>query len=153
MWRCFFRTRKDLDLNTVFSTYVEMFLIHAEHYRVIMSFLHVCGDVSSGAYQSYLDCMFSPRIWRCFRQKVQEWTKVQVFSTYVEMFLKLFINLSSLLKFSPRMWRCFLVLCKEEGLWSVFSTYVEMFLMWSCPISYPSGFLHVCGDVSPSHHP
>ena len=89
----------------------------------------------------------SPRMWRCFQKGVIRTTKLQVFSTHVEVFLALLarsLTRSGLLHAcggvsnevsemdrckgsSPRMWRCFQRLFVDSvELW-VFSTHVEVF--------------------------
>ena len=50
----------------VFSTYVEVFLLHRRNGVLMSSFLHIRGGVSIGAVGGKRSGGFSPHTWRCF---------------------------------------------------------------------------------------
>ena len=72
---------------SVFSTYVEVFLPHSLKNRVKLSLLHVRGGVSRDMINMSLDFASSPRTWRCFCRRLLFDGRIEVFSTYVEVFL------------------------------------------------------------------
>ena len=128
MWRCFRSSRSRSPPSSIFSTYVEVFLSVNGFSIRNRNFLHVCGGVSGYLIPFLVDEVFSPRMWRCFRDDRGTQTSENIFSTYVEVFLS--INVLRLIVlnflhvcggvsnrntkpenkgiFSPRMWRCFL---------------------------------------------
>ena len=127
MWRCF-QTDDVVTGNTeIFSTYVEVFLRYQADSFLDFYFLHVCGGVSEALIQAIETREFSPRMWRCFSILTVRLNENQIFSTYVEVFLRIerlyvapcdFLHvcggvsikrsvLPRSFEFSPRMWRCF----------------------------------------------
>ena len=137
-------------------------------YCVIGGLLHVRGGVSG----EYLMCIkpleSSPRTWRCFYGYRQRVRPGSVFSTYVEVFLRLHqlhqlylsllhvrggvSNARTLLRpsawSSPRTWRCFLMICVFTATSNVFSTYVEVFPTGGTIKGSILRLLHVRGGVS-----
>ncbi len=168
MWRCFHRHLSDHPPEHIFSTYVEVFLSYKGGQLLQGDFLHVCGGVS--AFQPNVPDIrkFSPRMWRCFFFQSLLWVVVEIFSTYVEVFLSLeylhqlisnFLHVCggvskrineglTVFLFSPRMWRCFPLQRPLRLRLSIFSTYVEVFLKTSRINGCATDFLHVCGGVS-----
>ena len=168
MWRCFSEGLTFLTEHCIFSTYVEVFLDCRRKEVQCLNFLHVCGGVSTPVLLSSLLPIFSPRMWRCFHECSSVGSHRRIFSTYVEVFLLVRIELCrrsdflhvcggvskhivhafALTEFSPRMWRCFWEFTFARPSRVIFSTYVEVF---PCPEPEPESrcdFLHVCGGVS-----
>ena len=88
-WRCFYRLYTFLCYIRVFSTHVEMFLRALPAVLSTVRFLHARGDVSYFWPFSFRFGMFSPRTWRCFSEVSMQLRCLDVFSTHVEMFLRL----------------------------------------------------------------
>ncbi len=152
----------------VFSTPVEVFLVSNSAIRKKRGLLHARGGVSiGGGIYRRLD-LSSPRPWRCFPLECFCVTFDKVFSTPVEVFLRitrLLVLARSLLHArggvsigaeqstrmaasSPRPWRCFQFWGHAlQGL-SVFSTPVEVFLWLSSGLVGLLGLLHARGGVS-----
>ena len=150
---------------TVFSTYVEVFLSVMDTKQITWSLLHVRGGVSVPAVKYGRDHESSPRTWRCFWNYLMISGIVWVFSTHVEVFLyinRLPANFESLLharggvsmgqifahvnrESSPRTWRCFLCWYSSRVKHWVFSAHVEVFLYNSRKLRNFLGFLYVCG--------
>ena len=87
MWRCFLSYTLWTGEQTIFSTYVEVFLIQPCSTKDLVNFLHVCGGVSRADTGRGPYAPFSPRMWRCFlRQSLKRYWS-EIFSTYVEVFL------------------------------------------------------------------
>ena len=128
-WRCFsIAIFKNLKLN-VFSTPVEVFLKKTGKNDYAKCFLHASGGVSVLVICITFFLLFSPRQWRCFEALKNLLFIPQVFSTPVEVFLKIaytkegkkgFLHASGGVscgsgslrnngEFSPRQWRCFLL--------------------------------------------
>ena len=127
-WRCFLSIWTSLFIQTVFSTYVEVFPFFYRYRWNGKGLLHVRGGVSiCDEYVVRADGS-SPRTWRCFSAFFPAWRAIAVFSTYVEVFLICGVRVwswASLLHVrggvsacaasglsppssSPRTWRCFL---------------------------------------------
>ena len=66
MWRCFPVLNKEIFVQGIFSTYVEVFLNLLLPTIQRCNFLHVCGGVSIGISTVWNLVKFSPRMWRCF---------------------------------------------------------------------------------------
>ncbi len=168
MWRCFFIDGYQRRGFLVFSTHVEMFLPRELLLRPRVSFLHACGDVSERRLSKEAAYLFSPRMWRCFRNAQKLEGIYKVFSTHVEMFpiQRCFFNFDTCFLhacgdvsdeaagsegnegFSPRMWRCFFDFIFFRCVYTVFSTHVEMFPKIIKLSIIIVRFLHACGDVS-----
>ena len=147
-----------------------MFLQNNGIDNIVAAFLHVCGGVSISVFVRCLFTLFSPRMWRCFCRWASRKARHQLFSTYVEVFLRIsFITPLSLtflhvcggvskiqrscmdgFNFSPRMWRCFSAWSRDRLQDMLFSTYVEVFLLHIFEEGKEWTFLHVCGGVSKS---
>ena len=104
-------------------------------------------------------------MWRWSWKPLKMTIKYQVFSTYVEVILKHYINLSKkisflhvcggdpmwvdviglLAGFSPRMWRWSYTIFVDPSASKVFSTYVEVILDLFLQRKLKKSFLHVCG--------
>ena len=128
--------------------------------------LHVCGDDPKQNSISFEVAVYSPRMWRWSYHSLTCESHRLVFSTYVEMILKLFsfiIKNFSILHvcgddpqqccwcnywtwYSPRMWRWSCWLDQWRWLLQVFSTYVEMILYRGDTFIDLGSILHVCGD-------
>ena len=126
-WRCFSRKNLNSARKTVFSTSVEVFPLTGCSSLQNSGLLHVRGGVSLAVVRFDLDSVSSPRPWRCFQRQPHVSLPFSVFSTSVEVFLKL--RYGKLIKFrllhvrggvshfpqfvcfdrssSPRPWRCF----------------------------------------------
>ena len=74
--------------NPIFSTYVEVFLNKSCRCYGLYDFLHVCGGVSIESPRGEFFVKFSPRMWRCFLSEPARFAVADIFSTYVEVFLK-----------------------------------------------------------------
>ena len=171
MWRCFRKLNRCGVFREIFSTYVEVFPLTYDNEHLPPDFLHVCGGVSVYESQAFSLTGFSPRMWRCFLELIDQIARAKIFSTYVEVFLFAWragshcvnflhvcggVSLQDSLpvstgEFSPRMWRCF---PKKTGLKrpvKIFSTYVEVFLKQFVFLRDLFDFLHVCGGVSRLH--
>ena len=83
----------------VFSTYVEVFLFGDLFLIVHIRFLHVCGGVSKVSIWFDGYTRFSPRMWRCFLIFRSQLCMRLVFSTYVEVFLRIIARLNSFMGF------------------------------------------------------
>ena len=94
MWRCFQHDGDRGGGKTIFSTYVEVFPQHCMQPKHSHHFLHVCGGVSNSFVKPVLLPGFSPRMWRCFRKWLGSLSSVEIFSTYVEVFPRVRVNLS-----------------------------------------------------------
>ena len=86
MWRCFFVKVTTTVAGTIFSTYVEVFLMLNRGALNGGNFLHVCGGVSFSVFQTRRIRTFSPRMWRCFSARRYAFCARFIFSTYVEVF-------------------------------------------------------------------
>ena len=122
-----FWRRCGLCLWCVFSTSVEVFLPKSRSKGTVPCLLHVRGGVSSRRPNAKRVRLSSPRPWRCFPRQLRSWRNHRVFSTSVEVFLKVpqpRVTCRGLLhvrggvsagryrmqkarKSSPRPWRCF----------------------------------------------
>ena len=147
MWRCFLSEKQHSGSSMIFSTYVEVFLNRQCTPSQKSDFLHVCGGVSPPVERVVAVTEFSPRMWRCFFKDDCDIHTIIIFSTYVEVFLRLmsvvktrwnFLHVCggvsafqpSVLdsqRFSPRMWRCFYPEIEDLYFGTIFSTYVEVF--------------------------
>ena len=132
------------------------------------SLLHVRGGVSNRPFTIFILTLSSPRPWRCFCESGCTDVQYGVFSTSVEVFLKLITSSrysSSLLhvrggvsahahdsrtrtQSSPRPWRCFLHGPRVYRRQHVFSTSVEVFPKHRGTIGTHTSLLHVRGGVS-----
>ena len=54
---------------------------------IYWGFLHVRGGVSEESGKFKVIYRFSPRSWRCFRERLAKELNAEVFSTFVEVFL------------------------------------------------------------------
>ena len=128
-WRCFCQSHDPKARCLVFSTSVEVFLQPGAGARFVSSLLHVRGGVSSRRPNAKRVRLSSPRPWRCFPRQLRSWRNHRVFSTSVEVFLKVpqprvtcrgllhvrggvsrsASGLPAVMMSSPRPWRCFLV--------------------------------------------
>ena len=86
MWRCFFVKVTTTVAGTIFSTYVEVFLMLNRGALNGGNFLHVCGGVSPPDAMPFAPGSFSPRMWRCFHHFDRRGGHGKIFSTYVEVF-------------------------------------------------------------------
>ena len=150
---------------TVFSTYVEVILSTSTLSVVQLGFLHVCGgDPDLSTYFDHV-MRFSPRMWRWSYDYAYRSDREVVFSTYVEVILRVLKPTGTLLcflhvcggdpekvnfanydrPFSPRMWRWSCGCTHKELVWLVFSTYVEVILTLLGAFTKKQSFLHVCG--------
>ena len=149
MWRWSSALDVDDSLTIVFSTYVEVIPRNWRWKNYWFSILHVCGGDPDLSACSIIFSSYSPRMWRWSSTTSHEDFKWAVFSTYVEVILKMEAAalsgvgilhvcggdpVHSLLhflcsKYSPRMWR-WSQLSSSFDLWyTVFSTYVEVILI------------------------
>ena len=88
MWRWSLKQPLHLPLCLVFSTYVEVILYLKCGDRIYLGVLHVCGGDPT-AFKSRLSIWWcSPRMWRWSCSNPLVSFAVEVFSTYVEVFLK-----------------------------------------------------------------
>ena len=125
MWRWSSLLKTAGHYHQVFSTYVEVILFGFVRLFHTICFLHVCGgDPLPSNLMSFIS-KFSPRMWRWSTDAVLAAMQVIVFSTYVEVILRLRCIFNSLVcflhvcggdpttryklliwyLFSPRMWR------------------------------------------------
>ena len=131
-------------------------------------FLHTRGGVSLLLDLDGDFLRFSPHTWRCFPVQEHILQPRQVFSTHVEVFLRLNVFLLLLMsflhtrggvsyllafrtairKFSPHTWRCFQPTPLTAYPAPVFSTHVEVFLFDSSSRLLYRRFLHTRGGVS-----
>ena len=88
-WRCFQGTSRLSNVDSVFSTSVEVFPRLRSDQRKEVGFLHVRGGVSSAGFSVEGPDESSPRPWRCFPIVGRAHAVLDVFSTSVEVFLKL----------------------------------------------------------------
>ena len=149
----------------VFSTYVEVILSFTKMQVKSACFLHVCGGDPDPQNASFCQFLFSPRMWRWSYVWNTHSSRLNVFSTYVEVILTPFFKSCAfccflhvcggdpewresnykVILFSPRMWRWSYWLVDLDRVNTVFSTYVEVILVnYHLSISY-FRFLHVCG--------
>ena len=165
MWRWSYRGCTIYCKLNVFSTYVEVIptvvLISSPHLRI----LHVCGgDPISILFPLFVN-VYSPRMWRWSWSGLLSNSATVVFSTYVEVILKLPAiadDIPGILhvcggdpqvachcgwypRYSPRMWRWSLIGLVAESTTGVFSTYVEVILTWKSFRYSKARILHVCG--------
>ena len=135
-WQCRFR---------VFSTYVEVILLHSEEKCLMYRILHVCGGDPKPRLCKRLLHWYSPRMWR--------WSLCNDLGLFNggsilhvcggDPQIRLVIALLEL--YSPRMWRWSF---HQVGLLFavvVFSTYVEVILSQRELMKRQLGILHVCG--------
>ena len=165
MWRWSYRSISYVLHMPVFSTYVEMILYYIFFVVFIVCILHVCGDDPCFGLPARLYASYSPRMWRWSPYPTNAPSTIIVFSTYVEMILKMTtysLIYTSILhvcgddpiasrrhlkrtRYSPRMWRWSYYHPTSIHNCLVFSTYVEMILP-RFVLLYPSfRILHVCG--------
>ena len=90
-WRCFPRPQSSGQGKEVFSTCVEVFLILTGTVLRTGRFLHVRGGVSFIISSHCCRNAFSPRAWRCFLVHPPRRARQKVFSTCVEVFLKILL--------------------------------------------------------------
>ena len=148
MWRCFHHFDRRGGHGKIFSTYVEVFPENGFTSIMKKYFLHVCGGVFRCNEYHLEHHGFSPRMWRCFLDRLTTCITSTIFSTYVEVFpngnmspfvLNHFLHVCGGVsgswerhpgtgKFSPRMWRCFCKSYRPFDTYKIFSTYVEVFL-------------------------
>ena len=167
-WRCFYRNSTKKRQTRVFSTCVEVFLYRGLDRLLSICFLHVRGGVSAGFQGIRGKKKFSPRAWRCFRIDKARGLATRVFSTCVEVFLRVYeiererhrflhvrggvsyaFGQKKLIgEFSPRAWRCFYTVLENRESNQVFSTCVEVFLRATYYGRHIPSFLHVRGGVS-----
>ena len=88
-WRCSDVTATQAEAKAVFSTYVEVFPQRIRTALTACCFLHIRGGVSDPSNAEKLIELFSPRMWGCFQSQDTAQNRLQVFSTYVEVFLEL----------------------------------------------------------------
>ena len=150
MWRWSREQKLEKARAEVFSTYVEVILPKVRMSIPVPSILHVCGGDPKLFHKPFWFSGYSPRMWRWSSFGTCLWVASYVFSTYVEVILKVWPSAreaSSILHvcggdpikypktelmvvYSPRMWRwsrIWLVLNVKR---SVFSTYVEVILQY-----------------------
>ena len=165
MWRWSLSQAFFMPPQKVFSTYVEVILFKTEAFTICLCILHVCGGDPEWQSYSISAFQYSPRMWRWSSLADQGILGIEVFSTYVEVILRL-VKLclaswsilhvcggdpmnstarSFTILYSPRMWRWS---CYWSIWWfkeCVFSTYVEVILrlVKLCLASW--SILHVCG--------
>ena len=85
MWRwSYFKNGWQL-LHIVFSTYVEVILIHLIHLYLWFRILHVCGGDPEAKEEFYKKAKYSPRMWRWSCPWKSLIIHSFVFSTYVEV--------------------------------------------------------------------
>ena len=72
----------------VFSTYVEVILVHWSKIKLPPGILHVCGGDPAGAIPTKNGGLYSPRMWRWSYRGRYLLVHKYVFSTYVEVILK-----------------------------------------------------------------
>ena len=80
-------------------------------HKANVSFLHVCGGVSKLWEKVKGLAQFSPRMWRCFRSGLFSDLICIVFSTYVEVFLRMLESSDLLI--------CFLHVCGGVSFFAV----------------------------------
>ena len=147
-WRCFYRDCLEFSFARVFSTSVEVFPLTVLIVLKRACLLHVRGGVSKAGSLLESAMRSSPRPWRCFQSTLGLLSGVTVFSTSVEVFLRIGFSLSSAssllhvrggvsvnkkkvtarIESSPRPWRCFRGCHGQDPGRQVFSTSVEVFL-------------------------
>ena len=148
MWRWSLVPLVRLPFLAVFSTYVEVILRVLKIWWIKFCILHVCGGDPSRLSSSDLLFLYSPRMWRWSLKSWDPGKSRTVFSTYVEVILKIkttrlqycsilhvcggdpggaSANTDAVL-YSPRMWRWSLECSRRECFLPVFSTYVEVIL-------------------------
>ena len=135
------------------------------------SILHVCGGDPCTKRTSQEFSSYSPRMWRWSWQHNHWHAREWVFSTYVEVILRLrlsFAELAGILHvcggdpilswyifilflYSPRMWRWSCPLQPFHNTNLVFSTYVEVIPIFSVGRSKLLCILHVCGGDPVGH--
>ena len=133
----------------VFSTYVEVIPNKKIANLYQISILHVCGGDPNGGVNKFTPLAYSPRMWRWSLFLERLLSDLNVFSTYVEVILKLPAIADS----------CILHVCGGDPLgfddsWAkkaVFSTYVEVILgLWE-NWWIDRRILHVCGGDPDNH--
>ena len=145
MWRWSWFRLLDLAVDSVFSTYVEVILLHDFYKSIHLSILHVCGGDPILLLELICCLLYSPRMWR-WSYSWRKWKTETISILHVcggdpSMLLSGCKNI----EYSPRMWR-----------WSpswkitiskilVFSTYVEVIPGCMMSFSSTSCILHVCG--------
>ena len=73
----------------VFSTYVEVILIPTMGRNQVASILHVCGGDPQHICKCSDKAWYSPRMWRWSLKRARRQQMEKVFSTYVEVILKI----------------------------------------------------------------
>ena len=150
---------------------MEVILLELNFTLTSTSILHVCGGDPSSCNFGWNLGRYSPRMWRWSRfPKLKVWQKL-VFSTYVEVILRLYTTWVSMMcilhvcggdpqlvrldkddiKYSPRMWRWSPLVYASASVFRVFSTYVEVILLNLQRLNRIQSILHVCGGDP--HHP
>ncbi len=167
-WRCFYVGSIVLEIDSVFSTPVEVFPTVSATGEATSSLLHARGGVSPLRVFVYADRKSSPRPWRCFLLHDLLPRGPAVFSTPVEVFLswrRAYTENGSLLharggvstmallkltgrRSSPRPWRCFCQAVLLHSKTGVFSTPVEVFLGVITDYIVSVRLLHARGGVS-----
>ena len=87
-WRCFLRRFSTVCEEAVFSTCVEVFPTLRRNGSGRRGLLHVRGGVSTPTAYGDGATASSPRMWRCFLIITARSMRMEVFSTYVEVFLE-----------------------------------------------------------------
>ena len=144
---------------------MEVILVRLMFLKPTKSILHVCGGDPIPFNFIKAIKLYSPRMWRWSWRDAKVSIPNEVFSTYVEVILCIFLSgflincilhvcggdprtgdlfISSLL-YSPRMWRWSSSNADNRFLRSVFSTYVEVIPSFTVPDPAQTGILHVCG--------
>ena len=148
MWRWSYIICPLNDINSVFSTYVEVIPILTADINKNRSILHVCGGDPGTTIRKPMCFGYSPRMWRWSRLCNYVRWYAGVFSTYVEVIPTVQsqptqshgilhvcggdprYNADRLTakKYSPRMWRWSYGWIYQGRKFVVFSTYVEVIL-------------------------
>ena len=151
----------------LFPTPVGMFRRASPSLNARSSFPHACGDVPASRAPGPPGSRFSPRLWGCSVQRVEEARADFLFPTPVGMFRCLARSLTlpvpfphacgdvpagpenrpRMQAFSPRLWGCSESLRFINPENCLFPTPVGMFRRPARPSRPPAAFPHACGDV------
>ena len=99
MWRWSLLQAQQLTTVIVFSTYVEVILTSDKNTLINLRFLHVCGGDPTINFTWTIIFLFSPRMWRWSLPLAMKCQSGLVFSTYVEVILKLSLAITTYLSF------------------------------------------------------
>ena len=89
MWRWSYAATQCFLKWLVFSTYVEVILYPSTGHGKNVGILHVCGGDPKSGDRRFLSIKYSPRMWRWSRDQRHLFHGQRVFSTYVEVILKI----------------------------------------------------------------